>query len=135
METAFKDLAYSLIQQFAITEGVKVYYPNREVKGDKPDLYLRVWVYPVDPTTLTIADGGSIYQWILQVTVHVLAGTGELETQLMVDKLRELIPPVKDLVGDDNTFRSIKTARVAPPVDDDRGWFYTPVQFRFQTIT
>lgn len=132
VEAEIRSLLYVSVNAFADAEGLPVVWPNTRFDAQAHTNYLRAAVLPVTPRLLTVCDGGSVYDWILQINIYVPDGVGELVAQRYADKLRDTYPVGFELVGN-HRYRVIEPAHVAPPVPVE-GWYFTPVQHRFQTI-
>lgn len=137
MESELRKLLFSSISEFADNRELDIDYPNvsfeTEEEGKDPiDQYLKVSVTPISPDEVTVCDGGSIYQWIYQVSVFYRDGVGEVKPYAIVDELKDFYHILFEFIGEDHLFQIVKTPDSKLPVPT-KGWYSIPVQFRIQT--
>lgn len=110
------------------------YWPN--VKSEKPtDSHLRVSVTPVSPNVLTVCDGAEQNLWLLQISVYVRDGVGEIIPSQYADALKNGIPFNTKLQSGGYEFQTLKRGEIKPLIaSGESGWVFKPVQFRFSSI-
>jgi len=134
METELQRLWITALSFFAQNNALLLERPNFTLKlAESQKMYLGAQILPVPPRPLTIKSVGSVYVWLLQVSVYIRDGSGTADANEVVDKLRVAFPPLHKLVGPNYTFKIMRPADSAQPVPVP-GWLSIPVTFRAQLI-
>lgn len=134
MELELRGLVYDRAKAFADANSLKVFFPNRSYSSAGLNVYLRVFLLGTDPRVLTVKELGSLYQWILQVSVYSVEGSGEVTTATVLDGLLDFFPPMYVFEGVNQKYVINRPGSVGQPIGTDGGWFFVPVDFRISTI-
>jgi len=137
VESELRNLLYSSIEAWAYDRELDVAYPNvnfETERGSKNPInyYLKASVMPLTPDTTIICDGGSIYEWLWQVSVFYRDGVGEIKPYKYVDDLRAFYHVLFEFIGEEQKYVIVRTPPIIPPVLSP-GWYSIPVQFRILT--
>ena len=133
MEYELRGLVYPEISAFGVAENIKVRMPNKPLLRDKLKRYMSISTLPVQPQLFTVCDGGSIYVWLVQVSIYYRDGVGEEDITQVADKIRAAFPVNREFVGQDQTYRVDLPAALAPSVPTE-GWYFIPVTIRIKAI-
>lgn len=134
------------------------WFPNisQDNSGNKEptDSHFRVFVLPVDTdNSIAVCGSKARYKWLLQVSVYVRDGVGQIKAAEYIDLLRNstkantelytttpLYPnyglfPDFDLYANDGgrVFKVLGVGNTAPAIHAD-GWFHYPVTFTIEII-
>ena len=144
MESEMRALVNDHIEAFAECKGIAVLFPNVDPPDDyrdnpktQPDekyTHLIVRFFPVPTRVLHPCSGTGIRTWLLQVTVKIRDGLGELVATRLVDALADHLPVSHIFAGVDHSYRVVKPADPKPELVSG-GWYAIPVRFRINTFT
>jgi len=132
VESEIRKAAFQHVNTLAAGLGLPVYWPNVKVNGEPANQHIRVSVMTVEPDVLT-TEGGTKYQWILQLSVYVRDGVGEIAATDYASSLQAGLPFNTKLQSINYQYQTTKPGQVISPLKTD-GWYIVPVQFRLQTI-
>ena len=132
MESEIRKAAFQHVNALAASLSLPVYWPNVSISGNPADQHIRVSVLNVEPEVLT-TEGGSRHQWILQLSVYVRDGVGEIVPADYASSLQAGLPFNTKLQSINYQYQTTKPGQVISPLKTD-GWYIVPVQFRLQTI-
>lgn len=132
MELEVRQASFSHVNALAQAMRLPVYWPNVALPGSPADVHLRVAIMPASPAIIKTS-GRARFRWVLQVSVYVRDGIGEIKPSDHANSLREGIPYGTILTGGSHTFRVIDRGTAAPSVFSD-AWVFIPVQFKLQTF-
>ena len=133
MESHIRIAAFSAVNSLCNSLGVVAYWPNVSVIDDIANEHILVDVINTEPTQTNICNGEAVHKWILQLTVAVRDGVGEIRPSQLADSLKNGLPFGAELTGGGHSFRISKTADIKSAQSLD-GWLYMPAQFRLETI-
>ena len=133
MEADVRDAAFTAVSTLANGLGLAVYWPNVAVPDDTADEHIRVSVISTQPDSTNICSAESRYQWILQLSIYVRDGVGEILPAQHADNVKSGLPFGTVLSGGGHEFRVNRTAEVFSAINYD-AWLVVPVQFRLETI-
>ena len=133
MESHVRIAAFSAVNAIVNGLGLPAYWPNVAVIDNIANEHILVDVVNTEPSQTNIGDGEAIHRWILQLTVAVRDGVGEIRPAQIADGLKSGLPFGTELSGGGHSFRIIRTAEIKS-AQSLEGWLYMPVQFRLQTI-
>lgn len=115
---------------FAYVSGLGILpcaYPN--VGGAYDTDHIRLSVLPTRPQKLGVCASGSLHTWILQCSVYVRQGVGQVKAAQYVDQLRDGIQYLTDMDG----FLCVDDGEAIPSLSIE-AWFVFPVQFRISRV-
>ena len=135
MESELRAIFHTGIQCFGAAQSLSVQYPNYAftLPTAADAKYLSIYELPTSPSVHSVC-GESRFRWILQVSIVVRDGLGEVMPLEYADKIRDDVFPVNsELEGGAHRFVVLTPPTPAPPVQLE-GWFSIPVRFTVQTI-
>lgn len=114
------------------------YFPNvnidTEGNSTPTDSHIRVSVLPVDPTdNITTCGMQARYRWLLQVSVYIREGKGQLKAARYIDTVKSATMPNKKIVYNTRVFQVKGNGRTSPAIIGD-GWFNYPITFTIEII-
>ena len=115
-----------------------VFFPNTGIDTDEnkePTVsHIRVYALPVDPTdNITTCGVQARYRWLLQASVYIREGEGQVKAARYVDELRSATTPNKKIVYNTRVFKVKGNGRLSPAIVAD-GWFNYPLTFTIEII-
>ena len=129
METEFLTAAFEYVDGLGI---LPVYFPN--VHQDQPeDSYIKAAVFSTPPERLGLCDGASRHLWILQLSVYVRDGVGQIIPAQYADLLRASFPFKTVITNGGYSFHTETQGTINSPVNTTEGWYFIPLQFQFIT--
>lgn len=114
------------------------WFPNIEEdnEGNRAPNYdhFRVFVLPVDAdNNITLCGQKARYRWLLQISIYVRDGVGQIKAAQYVDQLRAATLPNQNILSGINEFRIDGIGQTSPAIQAD-GWFIYPVRFSIEFL-
>lgn len=126
METELRDTVFSYIESLDI---LPIYYPNISQLANQSVSHLRINIMPITPIKIGLCGNGAWHEWIVQLSIHVSGGAGELVATRHADSIRDAFI-FGSMIG---RFKLISIAAVLPPLTSD-GWYVLPVQIKLSNL-
>jgi len=131
-QRVFRDVIFHQMDELIRLTGWEVIAPNKSRDSEKNN-HMLLDIKPVESMAFTVSGDGVKHDWLVQVTVRVKAGEGELECNDQVDLVSDYFPLLTELEAGDKLYKQI-TAPMAMPALVGDVWYSVPVQFRYQLI-
>jgi len=152
MEDLVRFLHYTLIQQFADANKLKVSFPyndpvdeqsNVDSNGDyifsdmaDEDMFLRPQIVSLRPDEKGLRHGLASYSWIVQISVYTKNGKGEMAGAQMADKIRSEFKFGRREVTDGGEYTTTQTTQPAANSHNEvGGWIALPITWKIVVIS
>lgn len=100
---------------------------NQDVQTET---YIKASILPAGADYMGLCDGAAKHTWILQLSIYIKEGIGEIPAAQLADKLRGFLPFNTSLSSGGYTFKTERKGEIMPSVHSGNGWLFIPCQFR-----